>query len=148
MKEFNRTDRIGQEIKRTLALLLQREVKDPRIGMVSINDVEVVRDLSHAKVFVTFFSDDQERIAAGLKGLNEASGFMRSLLGKAMKVRTVPLLKFVYDSTLVDAVRLTQLVNEAVASDNARHVADDTDVSANAETSESDKNASESDKNT
>lgn len=124
MKEFSRTDRIGQEIKRSLALLLQREVKDPRIGMVSINDVEVVRDLSHAKVFVTFFSDDQERIAAGLKGLNEAAGFMRSLLGKSMKVRTVPLLKFVYDSTLVDAVRLTQLVNDAVAADKARHVDD------------------------
>ncbi len=122
MKEFSRTDRVAQEIKRSLALLLQREVKDPRVGMVSINDVEVARDLSHAKVFVTFFSDDEERIKLGLKGLNDAAGFMRGMLGKSMKVRTIPLLKFVYDSTLVDAVRLTQLVNDAVASDKARHV--------------------------
>ena len=125
MKEFSRTDRIGQEIKRSLALLLQREVKDPRIGMVSINEVEVARDLSHAKVYVTFFSDDETRIKQGLTGLREAAGFIRSLLGKSMKVRTVPLLQFQYDRTLVDALRLTQLVDDAVAADSTRARAED-----------------------
>lgn len=65
-------------------MILQREIKDPRVSMVTVSDVEVSRDLAYAKVFVTFFRDDPEQIKQALV-LNEASGFIRSLLGKRIK---------------------------------------------------------------
>ena len=84
-REFSRTRRVGQQIQREIALILQREVKDPRIGMVTVSDVEVSKDLNYAKIYVTFLQleNDAERIAEGLKGLTEAAGYIRSLLGSA-----------------------------------------------------------------
>ena len=80
-REFSRTNRVGQQIQREIALILQREVKDPRIGMVTVSDVEVSKDLNYDKVYVTFLQldIDAERIAEGLKGLTEAAGYIRSL---------------------------------------------------------------------
>ena len=74
-REFSRTRRVGQQIQREIALILQREVKDPRIGMVTVSDVEVSKDLNYAKIYVTFLQleNDAERIAEGLKGLTEAA---------------------------------------------------------------------------
>ncbi|HQT26004.1 MAG TPA: 30S ribosome-binding factor RbfA, partial [Burkholderiales bacterium] len=87
MANFSRTERIAQQIQRELAELLRTEVKDPRIGMVTITDVEVSRDYSHAKVYYTALGSEREEIA---KGLNRAAGFLHSQLFHRLKLRVVP----------------------------------------------------------
>lgn len=119
-KAFKRTDRVSQQVKKSLALILQREVKDPRIGMVTVSDVEVSRDLAYAKVYVTFLNDDKESIQEGLEGLNKASGYIRSLVGSAVKMRVTPELQFIYDSSLVDGMRLSNVVSSAIADDERK----------------------------
>ncbi|WP_217476401.1 30S ribosome-binding factor RbfA [Stutzerimonas stutzeri] len=118
-KEFSRTQRIGDQMQRELALLIQREVKDPRLGLVTITAVDVSRDLSHAKVFITVMGkdDDEDAVKANLKILNEAGGFLRMQLGKAMKLRTVPQLHFNYDASVRRGVELASLIERAVAED-------------------------------
>ncbi|WP_421252021.1 30S ribosome-binding factor RbfA [Aeromonas sp. 600724] len=121
-REFSRTRRVGQQIQREIARILQREVKDPRIGMVTVSDVEVSRDLNYAKIYVTFLQleNDAERIKEGLQGLTEAAGYIRSLLGSAMRLRVVPELRFYYDQTLVEGMRLSNLVTNTVREDKRR----------------------------
>lgn len=122
-KAFKRTDRVAQEVKKALALILQREFKDPRLGMVTISDVEVSRDLAYAKVYVTFLPDGEEQVQQGLKVLTDASGFIRSLLGKAVPLRVTPELTFIYDDTLVKGMAISDSVSKAIADDEARRAA-------------------------
>ncbi len=92
-----------------IAIILQREIKDPRLGMMTtVSGVEMSRDLAYAKVYVTFLNDkDEAAVKAGIKALQEASGFIRSLLGKAMRLRIVPELTFFYDNSLVEGMRMS-----------------------------------------
>ncbi|CDG87497.1 30S ribosome-binding factor RbfA [Xenorhabdus bovienii] len=129
-REFSRTQRVAQEMQKEIAIILQREVKDPRIGMATVSGVEVSRDLAYAKVFVTFLNvlvegQDSEMVNGGIKALNEASGFIRSLLGKAMRLRVIPELTFSYDSSLVDGMRMSNLVTKVVKNDEQRRVSAD-----------------------
>ncbi|MDV6326537.1 30S ribosome-binding factor RbfA [Idiomarina sp. Sol25] len=112
-QEFSRTERVRHQLQREIAMILQREIKDPRVSMVTLSDVEVSRDLAYAKVFVTFFQDEPEQVKQALKVLNEASGFIRSLLGKRIKARIVPQLKFQHDASLNEGIRMGKLVAEA-----------------------------------
>lgn len=122
-REFKRSDRVAQELQKEIAVILQREVKDPRIGMVTVSDVEISRDLAYAKVFVTFlFDSDETAVSRGLEGLNKASGYIRTLVGKAMRLRIVPELKFFYDQSLVEGMRMSNLVTNVIRQDEARHV--------------------------
>ena len=106
-------------------MILQREVKDPRIGMVTVSDVEVSRDLAYAKIFVTFlFDNDQEAIVQGMKGLEKASPYIRSLVGKVMRLRIVPELRFIYDESLVEGMRMSNLVSNVIREDEAKHKED------------------------
>ncbi|WP_406663763.1 30S ribosome-binding factor RbfA [Gallaecimonas sp. GXIMD1310] len=118
--EFSRTRRVGQELQREIAVILQREVKDPRIGMVTVSAVEVSRDLSHAKVFITLFEQDEAKVQQTLKGLQEAKPYIRSLIGSRIRLRVVPELKFVHDTSLIDGMRISNAVSQAVASDQAK----------------------------
>lgn len=127
-KEFGRADRVAQQIQREIAVILQREVKDPRVGMVTVSDVELTRDLQHAKIFVTFFLNEVDDIEAGVKVLNDASGYIRILLGKAMKLRVVPEIRFVYDKTLVEGMRISNLITNTVRDDQLRR-GESTDLS-------------------
>ena len=121
-REFSRADRVAQELQKEIAIILQREVKDPRIGMVTVSDVEISRDLAYAKVFVTFlFDSDETAVERGLEGLNQASGYIRSLVGKAMRLRIVAELGFVYDQSLVEGMRMSNLVTNVIRNDQARH---------------------------
>ncbi|MDC9588012.1 30S ribosome-binding factor RbfA [Xenorhabdus sp. XENO-10] len=129
-REFSRTQRVAQEMQKEIAIILQREVKDPRIGMATVSGVEVSRDLAYAKVFVTFLNvlvegHDSDRVEEGIKALNEASGFIRSLLGKAMRLRVIPELTFSYDSSLVEGMRMSNLVSNVVKNDEKRRVSAD-----------------------
>ncbi|MCQ4325719.1 30S ribosome-binding factor RbfA [Stutzerimonas stutzeri] len=117
-KEYSRTQRIGDQMQRELALLIQREIKDPRLGLVTITGVEVSRDLSHAKIYITIMGrDDEETVKGNLRILNEAAGFLRMQLGKAMKLRSVPQLHFNYDASIRRGVELSSLIERAVAED-------------------------------
>ncbi|WP_392565938.1 30S ribosome-binding factor RbfA [Utexia brackfieldae] len=121
-KAFGRPQRVAQELQKEIAMILQREIKDPRLGMITVSDVDVSRDLAYAKVFVTFLNvNDPQEIEMGIKILNDANGFIRSLLGKAMRLRIVPHLTFVYDSSLVDGMRMSNLVSDVIRKDNERH---------------------------
>lgn len=122
-REFSRADRVAQELQKEIAVILLREVKDPRIGMVTVSDVEISCDLAYAKVFVTFlFDNDEQAVARGLEGLNKAAGYIRTLVGKAMRLRIVPELRFVYDQSLVEGMRMSNLVTNVVRQDVARRV--------------------------
>ena len=121
-REFSRADRVAQELQKEVAIILQREVKDPRIGMVTVSEVEVTKDLSYAKVFVTFlFDHDDAAIEQGMKALEKASPYIRTLLGKAMRLRIVPELRFMYDRSLVEGMRMSNLVTDVIRQDQAKH---------------------------
>ncbi|WP_317931497.1 30S ribosome-binding factor RbfA [Halioxenophilus sp. WMMB6] len=121
-KEFSRTDRLADALQRLLAHALQFEVRDPRVGMVNINEVVVSRDLSYAKVYVTFVDrdTDQQRQEA-LHALNNAAGFLRSLAAKQLDIRVTPRLQFIFDETSTRGQALSNLIDKAVASDRAHH---------------------------
>ncbi|MBG2875951.1 MULTISPECIES: 30S ribosome-binding factor RbfA [Proteus] len=130
-RDFSRSQRVSQEMQKEIAIILQREVKDPRIGMATVSGVEISRDLAYAKVFVTFLNlsggekSEEEMVADGLTALNEAAGFIRSLLGKAMRLRIVPELTFAYDNSLVEGMRMSNLVSNVVKSDEERRHKED-----------------------
>jgi ribosome-binding factor A len=117
-KVFSRTQRIGDQMQRELAMLIPREVRDPRLGFVTVTAVEVSRDVGHAKVFVTVMGDNEaENIKQNLEILNESAGYLRMLLGKSMKLRSVPQLHFHYDASITRGAHLSALIERAVAED-------------------------------
>ena len=128
-KEFGRPQRVAQEMQKEIAIILQREIKDPRLGMMTtVSGVEVSRDLAYAKVFVTFLNDkDEQAVKEGIKVLQDASGYIRSLLGKAMRLRIVPELTFFYDNSLVEGMRMSNLVSNVIRNDDERRVNDTDD---------------------
>lgn len=113
-KEFSRSHRVAEQMRRELADLLQFEVKDPRIGMVTVTEVEVTGDMAHAKIFYSAAKASD----AVQKGLEKSAGFLRTQLAKRMLLRTVPQLHFVYDASIDNGMKMTQLINEAIASDS------------------------------
>lgn len=117
-KEFTRSDRIAEQMQRELADLLMFEVKDPRIGMVTVTGVEVTGDMAHAKIFYTAAkqSDNTQQ------GLEKSAGFLRTQLGKRMLLRTVPQLHFAYDSSIDNGMKMSKLIDEALAT-NTENVA-------------------------
>ena len=130
MREFKRTDRVGDQLQKELAILIQREVKDPRLGMVTVSGVTVSRDLGYADVYVTLLGEDSaERIKENLKVLKQAAGFLRSQIARRVKLRHVPELRFHYDESVVRGQRLSSLIDQAVSNDRARQ-ADDEDTDA------------------
>lgn len=136
-REFSRTRRIAQQLQQELAQVLQRDIKDPRIGMVTVNDVEVSRDLSYAKVFVTFFEEDNKLVEEKLEALTTASGYVRSLVAGRMKLRVMPELRFVYDASLVEGMRMSNLVTRIIHDDEAKqHKHDNVEKSDSADDTE------------
>jgi ribosome-binding factor A len=119
-KEFSRTQRVSQQLQKELAVILQREVRDSRIGMVTISDVEVSRDLAYAKVFVTFLCVGEQTPESSLNALKEHEAHVRMMLGKLIRLRLTPEVRFVYDNTLVDGMRMSNLVTEVVSNDKSR----------------------------
>ncbi|HQT00955.1 MAG: ribosome-binding factor A [Hydrogenophilales bacterium 16-64-46] len=122
-KDFPRARRIADQIQRELPELIRQEVKDPRVGMLTITEVDVNRDMEFAKVYFTTLGGETEH-AACLQGLQRASGFLRSQLSHRMQLRVVPKLTFVYDRSVEHGMALTQLIETAIAED-ARHPQED-----------------------
>ena len=115
-KEFSRSSRVVEQIKRELAELIRLELKDPRVKFVTINDVEITPDYAHAKVFFTALEGETKR-AEIEAGLQRGSGFLRRELGKRIRLHTLPQLHFVYDASVEQGARMSQLIDEAVRSD-------------------------------
>jgi ribosome-binding factor A len=115
-KDFPRARRVADQIQRELPELIRQEVKDPRVGMLTITEVEVNRDMEFAKVFFTTLGGQPEHDAC-LQGLQRASGFLRSQLSHRMQLRVVPKLTFVYDRSVEYGMQLTHLIEAAVAED-------------------------------
>ena len=116
-KDFSRTRRVGEQMQRELAQLIQQEIKDPRIGMLTVIDVEVSKDFSHAKVFVTSLNSDED-MPQTLAILHKAAGFLRRELGRRIKLRIIPELHFVHDESIERGNRLSSLIDEAIAKEN------------------------------
>lgn len=124
-REFTRSDRVSDAIQRLLAKIIPQEVRDPRVGMVNINDVTVTRDMAYARVYVTFVGNDDEAQCLDAVGvLNKTSGFLRTFVAKELSMRTVPKLQFIYDKTSVRGQQLSSLIDKAIAQDKT-HVHDD-----------------------
>lgn len=131
-KEFSRTDRIADQIQRDLAELIRSSIKDPRIGMVTINQVVVARDLGYADVYVTLLTiddlaADSEQVTLTIKLLNGAAGFLRRELSRLIKLRTIPQLRFHFDASVRKGRHLDQLITKARQKDASLHVDADSD---------------------
>mgnify|MGYP003577287910 FL=1 len=118
-REFTRSDRVSDAIQRLLGQVIPNEIRDPRIGLVNINEVTVTRDMAYAKVYVTFVGrDDEKDSLAAAALLNKASGFLRTFLAKELSMRTVPKLQFIYDKTSVKGQALSTLIERALKEDS------------------------------
>jgi ribosome-binding factor A len=125
----SRVDKVADLLKKEIALSIQNEIRDPRVGMASVTGVKVSKDLAHANVFVTMMGKSSEQEAAdGIAALNKASGYLRTLLAKTISLRTIPKLKFIFDDSLARGEYLTGLIDEALARDlRDHHLEDDED---------------------
>lgn len=120
-REYGRAERIADFLKRELAELIQQELRDPRISLVSVNEVKVSRDLSQAKVYVTFLDKDEEQQAReSVEVLNKAAGFLRSRIAAEATMRVTPRLRFYFDVSVSRGQHLSALIDKAVRSDHER----------------------------
>ncbi len=115
-----RSLRVADQIQKDLAQLIAMEVKDPRVGMVTLTEVQLTPDYAHAKVFFTTLVDDPAAVQNTLSGLKKASGFLRAQLGKRLHIHTLPELHFVHDTSTTRGAALSKLIDEA----NATRAAD------------------------
>jgi ribosome-binding factor A len=106
---YKRSVRVGDQMKQEIADILMKKTKDPRIGFVTVTDVELSDDLRNAKVFVSIYGGDKEET---FKGLKSAAPFIRSELGRRMKMRYVPEILFRYDSTVERGAHIMELLHE------------------------------------
>ena len=107
-----RRQRLGDQIRVELAMLLQQEVRDPRLGFVTVTEVRMSPDLKHARVYVSIFGDEVSK-EASLDVLDRARGFLRSRIGSRLEIRYVPELRFVIDETLDESDRIDALLDDA-----------------------------------
>lgn len=115
-RDFPRSRRVAEQIQRELADIIRAGIHDPRVGMVTITEVVVTRDLEHAKAFFTVLGSPQHALQT-MQILNHAAGFIRSQLGARMRLRIVPQLNFVYDTSVVRGAYMSSLIDKAVAAE-------------------------------
>ncbi|HEY4370938.1 MAG TPA: 30S ribosome-binding factor RbfA [Burkholderiales bacterium] len=111
-KGFSRSERVNEQIRRDLAEIIRTELKDPRIGMISLTGVEVTADYAHATVFFTTMTD-RSAVPSILAGLKKSGGFLRVQLGKRIKIHQIPELHFKFDESLERGIELSQLIEQA-----------------------------------
>lgn len=105
--------RVAEQIQRDLAEIIAYELKDPRVGMITLTEVQVTPDYAHAKVFFTMLNDAQLAIENTLTALRKASGFMRNQLGRRISIHTIPELHFVHDNSTARGAELSKLIDQA-----------------------------------
>ena len=119
MKEYARTERLGAELRRELAQILRQEVRDPRLKRITVQEVRVSNDLAHAKVFFTCFPVDEDGAEQEHLLNGRLARFLRRMLAQRARLRTVPALHFVHDLSIARGEHLSQLIEEAVASESS-----------------------------
>ncbi|HJV86056.1 MAG TPA: 30S ribosome-binding factor RbfA [Noviherbaspirillum sp.] len=107
--------RVADQIQRDLAEIIAYELKDPRVGMITITEVQVTPDYAHAKVYFTTLADDEQAVQNTLSGLHKAGGFIRGQLGRRLTIHTIPELHFVHDTSTARGMELSKLIDEANA---------------------------------
>ena len=113
--------RVADQIQRDLSEIIAFELKDPRVGMITITEVQITADYAHAKVFFTMLSDDKEAIKNTVAGLQKAAGYVRIMLGKRLSIHTLPDLHFFHDTSTARGIEMSRLIDEA----NATRAKDD-----------------------
>jgi len=114
--DYSRAQRVGDYLKREVALIIQNEIRDPRVGMISITGADVSRDMGYAKIFVTLMNAESEQDAkASVEILNKAAGFIRSCLAKDSTMRTIPKLRFLFDTSVGHGRFMEGLIRDAMA---------------------------------
>lgn len=121
-REFSRTERVSQQLHKEVASILQNEYKH-RVGdtpLITVSGVDVSRDLSHAKIYVTCYTQSDESNQTQIKQLNEFKGFIRSFLAKRMRMRAVPAIQFFSDVSITEGMRISNLVSQTLAEDEKK----------------------------
>jgi ribosome-binding factor A len=118
-REFNRSQRMAEQVRRELAKIVRDELKDPRMGLCSFTAVKLSRDLSHAVVYCTVL--DRAMRDDTLETLNHATGFIRSQIASRIRARTVPVLKFINDDSVERGEAMEELISKAINSDKQHH---------------------------
>ncbi|SNS35878.1 ribosome-binding factor A [Noviherbaspirillum humi] len=108
--------RVADQIQRDLSEIIAFELKDPRVGMITITEVQVTPDYAHAKIFFTTLNDSEEAVQNAITGLHKASGFLRGQLGRRLTIHMIPELHFVHDRSTARGMELSRLIDEANAS--------------------------------
>ena len=133
-REFSRSQRMAEQIRRDLAEIVRDELKDPRMGFLSFSAVKLSRDLSNAVIYCSVMEEDKQ--TETLETLNRATGFLRSKLASRMRSRTVPILKFINDESLVRGAAMETLIRKAINEDESKSgedTRDDADLDSNNE---------------
>ena len=112
-REFTRSTRVAEQLRREVGELLRRSVKDPRAQGATVTDVEVSKDVSYARVYFSQLEDSPEQVKETEQALNRAAGFLRRELGQIMRMRHVPELKFIYDHSIAEGARMDALIEAA-----------------------------------
>jgi len=114
-REFSRSQRMAEQLRRELAEIIQDEIKDPRVGFISFTEVRMSRDLSHAVIYCSVLNSEQ--LEESIEILNSAVGFIRKSIGRRIRARIVPTLKFVADESIIRGAAMDELISEAIKSD-------------------------------
>ena len=107
--------RVADQIQRDLSEIIAFELKDPRVGMITITEVQITADYAHAKVFFTLLSDKKDVIENTINGLTAASGYLRGQLGRRLTIHATPMLHFVHDTSTARGINMSRLIDEANA---------------------------------
>lgn len=105
--------RVADQIQRDVAEIIWSELKDPRVGMITLTEVQLTPDYAHAKIYFTSLADDPAAIKNTLEGLNKAAGFLRAQLGLRLHIHTLPQLHFVHDTSTMRGIAMSKLIDEA-----------------------------------
>lgn len=124
--DFSRIDRVQDLVQVELASIIQKEIRDPRLGMVTLTSVDVSKDMKHAKVYVTVLPDEQAKESVQI--LNNASGFIRFCLGKRVNFRSLPRLRFYYDDITIQANRVGKLIEMGLSEEEDRSSRDSNEI--------------------
>ena len=108
---FKRSERVQELLLKEISTLIQKGLKDPRIGFATVTTVELTNNLKHAKVYISVFGTESEQCDT-ITGLNNASGFVRGSLGKNLNLRYIPVLEFILDETAKRVARINKIINE------------------------------------
>ena len=130
-KSYGRNERIAASIQREAAHVISTEIKDPRVSLATVTEVNVSPDLRNATIYVSFMSDDEAKVKEAMQVLNKAAGFMRSTLASRLKMRYTPNITFEYDSLVKESMKLDALIAKGLGPKEERTMAEaDTDTDA------------------